>query len=91
VSGTALLAAIFLYSGLQTLYYFSWSAAVAPILSGAGLLAVIVLYMSGVVHALLPVARARLRKPTFELGVTNDELRRPLGDFVILQRGSRAS
>jgi hypothetical protein len=91
VSGTALLAAIFLYSGLHALYYFSWSAAAAPILSGAGLLAVIVLYMSGVVHALLPAARARLRKQTFELGVTADDLRRPLRDLVMLQRGSRAS
>jgi hypothetical protein len=91
VGGTALLAAIFLYSGLHTLYYFSWSAAVAPILSGAGLLAVIVLYMSGVVHALLPTARARLRKPMFEHGVTADDLRQPLGDLLILQRGSRAS
>jgi hypothetical protein len=91
VSGTALLAAIFLYSGLHALYYFSWSAAAAPILSGAGLLAVIVLYMSGVMHALLPAARARLRKPTFELGVTADDLRRPLRDLVMLQRGSRTS
>jgi hypothetical protein len=91
VSGTALLAAIFLYSGLHALYYFSWSAAAAPILSGAGLLAVIVLYMSGVVHMLQPAARARLRKQTFEHGVTADDLRRPLGDLVMLQRGSRAS
>jgi hypothetical protein len=91
VSGTALLAAIFLYSGLHALYYFSWSAAAAPILSGAGLLAVIVLYMSGVVHALLPAARARLQKPPFERGVADDDLRRPLGDLVMLQRGSRAS
>jgi hypothetical protein len=91
VSGTALLAAIFLYSGLHALYYFSWSAAVAPILSGAGLLAVIVLYMSGVVHALLPAARARMRKPTFEHGITDDDLRRSIADLLILQRGSRAS
>jgi len=91
VSGTALLAVIFLYSGLHTLYYFSRHAAVAPILSGAGLLAVILLYMTGVVHALLPAARARLRKPKFELGVTKGDLRQQLGDLVILQRGSRAS
>jgi hypothetical protein len=91
VSGAALLAAIFLYSGLHALYYFSWSAAAAPILSGAALLAVIVLYMSGVVHGLLPAAPARVRKPMFEPGDTGDDLHRPLGNLVVLQRGSRAS
>jgi hypothetical protein len=91
VSGTALLAAIFLYSGVHALYYFSWRAAAAPILSGAGLLAVIVLYMSGVVHALLSAGRARVQKPTLEHGITDDDLRRSIGDLLILQRGSQAS
>jgi len=90
-SGAALLAAIFLYSGVHALYYFSWSAAAAPILSGAGLLAVIVLYMSGVVHKLLPAARTRSQKPTFEHGITDDDLHRSIADLLVLQRGSRAS
>jgi hypothetical protein len=90
VSGTGLLAAIFLYSGFHALYYFSWSAAAAPIVSGAGLLGVIVLYMSGVVHALLPIAQARLRKSTFEHGVMERDLRRSFEDFVMLQRRSQA-
>src|SRR5262249_57598785 len=50
-SGTALLAAIFLYSGVHTLYYGSWHAALVPIMSGTALLAVISLYLSGVAHA----------------------------------------
>jgi len=56
-SGTALLAAIFLYSGIHTLYYGSWRAALVPIMSGTALLAVISLYLSGVAHALLRIMR----------------------------------
>src|SRR5262245_8773134 len=56
-SGTALLAAIFLYSGIHTLYYGSWRAALVPIMSGTALLAVISLYLPGVAHALLRIVR----------------------------------
>src|SRR5262247_1690994 len=56
-SGIALLAAIFLYSGIHTLYYGSWRAALVPIMSGTALLAVISLYLSGVAHALLRIMR----------------------------------
>src|SRR5262245_46417748 len=56
-SGTALLAAIFLYGGVHTLYYGSWRAALVPIMSGTALLAVIPLYLSGVAHALLRIVR----------------------------------
>ena len=43
VSGTALLAAIFLYSGAHTLSYGAWSSAFVPLASGMALLAVIFL------------------------------------------------
>src|SRR5262245_6793659 len=51
-SGAALLAAIFLYSGVHTLYYVSWRAALAPVISGTALLVVISIYLSGAVHML---------------------------------------
>src|SRR5215510_2936391 len=51
-SGTALLASIFLYAGIHTLYYGPSHAALAPVMSGLALLAVIALYLSGAAHAL---------------------------------------
>lgn len=52
VSGTALLAAIFLYSGAHTLYYGTWSAAFVPLASGTALLAIVFLNLHGFAHAL---------------------------------------
>ena len=57
VSGTALLASIFLYAGIHTLYYGSSHAALAPIMSGTALLSVIALYLSGAVHTLLQLVQ----------------------------------
>jgi hypothetical protein len=52
VSGTALLASIFLYAGLHTVYYGPSHAALAPLMSGTALLSVIALYLSGGAHTL---------------------------------------
>jgi hypothetical protein len=67
VSGTALLAAIFLYTGAHALYYDSWHydswpSALAPLASGVALLAVIFLYLRGFAHALLRIP-ARPARP----------------------------
>jgi hypothetical protein len=61
VSGTALLAAIFLYSGAHTFYYGAWSSAFVPLASGTALLAVIVLYMRGFAHALWRIGARSFR------------------------------
>jgi hypothetical protein len=53
VSGAALLAAIFLYSGAHALYYDSLRSALAPFASGMALLAVIFLVLNGFAPALL--------------------------------------
>jgi hypothetical protein len=62
VSGTALLAIIFLYTGSHTLYYGSSPAAVAPLVSGAALalLTVGFLCLRGLAHRLRPAIRRRL-------------------------------
>lgn len=52
VSGAALLAALFLYSGAHTLYYGTWSAAFVPLASGAALLAIVFLSLHGFAYAL---------------------------------------
>jgi len=59
VSGTALLATIFLYTGAHTLYYGSWNAALAPLMTGVALLAIAFLCLCGIGQALFPTA-ARL-------------------------------
>jgi hypothetical protein len=50
VSGAALPAAIFLYTGAHTLYYGSWHTALLPLAAAAVLLAVIVLSLRGLPH-----------------------------------------
>jgi len=62
VSGTALLAAIFLYAGVHTLYYGPWRAALAPLASGAALVATILLYQHGLAHAMLRIVTQPLRR-----------------------------
>jgi hypothetical protein len=62
VSGAALLAAIFLYDGLHTLYYGSRAAALAPVMSGTALLLLIALYLSGAAHMLLQIVRRPVRR-----------------------------
>jgi hypothetical protein len=66
VSGAALLAAIFLYTGAHTLYYGSWPAALAPLASGMALLAVIFLYLHGFAHALLRVGAQSSRPSPYD-------------------------
>jgi len=73
-SGTALLAAIFLYSGVHTLYYGSWHAALVPIMSGTTLLAVISFYLSGGVHALVRAARRPPRRTRLARDMAGDAL-----------------
>jgi len=62
VSGTALLASIFLYAGIHTLYYGPSHAALVPIMSGTALLSVIALYLSGAVHTLLQLVQRPARR-----------------------------
>ncbi|MEA2947356.1 MAG: hypothetical protein QOI40_2686, partial [Alphaproteobacteria bacterium] len=62
VSGAALLAAIFLYSGAHALYYDSLRSALAPFASGMALLAVIFLVLNGFEPALLRM-RAQPSRP----------------------------
>jgi hypothetical protein len=57
VSGTALLASIFLYAGIHTLYYGPSHAALVPITSGTALLSVIAFYLSGALHTLLQLGQ----------------------------------
>jgi hypothetical protein len=52
VSGVALLATIFLYTGVHTLYYGSTGASLAPIMSGTGLLGFIFLCLQGFAQVL---------------------------------------
>jgi len=59
MSGVALLAMLFLYTGAHTLYYGSWRAAVIPLINGAALLAAGLLYVSGLAFT-LSAAAARL-------------------------------
>jgi hypothetical protein len=61
VSGAALLAAIFLYAGIHTLYYGSRAAALAPVMSGTALLLLIALYLSGAAHMLLQIGQRPAR------------------------------
>jgi hypothetical protein len=62
VSGAALLAAIFLYAGIHTLYYGSRAAALAPVMSGTALLLLIALYLSGAAHMLLQMMQGLARR-----------------------------
>jgi len=59
VSGVILLAMLLLYSGAHTLYYGSWLAAGVPLISGAALLTLSLVYLHGLPHTLLSTA-ARL-------------------------------
>src|SRR5262245_40468149 len=89
VSGTALLAAIFLYAGIHTLYYGPLHAALAPIASGTALLFVIALYLSGAAHTLWRLvrrpARRDLREPRALMVPTQP------GTFAMSRRGSLVS
>jgi hypothetical protein len=91
-SGTALLAAIFLYSGVHTLYYGPWHAALVPIMSGTTLLAVISLYLSGGVHALVRAARRSPRRTRLARDTAGDAvLQLHPRSFAAPLRGLRTS
>jgi len=62
VSGTSLLAAIFLYSGTHALYYGPWRPALVPLATGAALLAIMGLYLHGVAHRLVASMTCRFRR-----------------------------
>jgi hypothetical protein len=89
VSGTALLAAIFLYAGIHTLYYGPFHAALAPIASGTALLFVIALYLSGAAHTLWRLVRRPARRDVRE----HRALMMPTqpGSFAMSRRGSLVS
>lgn len=61
VSSTALLATIFLYAGGHAFYYASKSAAFAPLITGAALLAFIALCLQGLPQAWFAIAAALWR------------------------------
>jgi hypothetical protein len=56
VSSAALLATIFLYTGVHALYYDSWTAALAPLTAGGVLLVTVFLCLRGLGHTLFPAA-----------------------------------
>ena len=90
VSGAALLATVFLYTGAHALYYDSWSAALVPLTSGVALLAVIFLYLHGFAHALLRIG-ALPSRPSSPYDPRHDP-RRATGLVVVTvgpQRGLR--
>jgi len=89
VSGTALLASIFLYAGIHTLYYGPSHAALVPVMSGLALLAVIALYLSGAAHALWRL----LQRPPRGDGLEHGALRVPMQaeSFVASRRELRVS
>jgi hypothetical protein len=85
VSGAALLAAIFLYSGVHTLYYDSWRPALDPLAIGMALLVVIFLFLNGFTLASMRM-RAQPSRPS------PNEPRRATGSNVLImdaQRGTR--
>jgi hypothetical protein len=85
VSGTAMLAVIFLYAGAHTLYYGSSPAALAPLASGGGLalLAVSFLCLPDLAHGLRRAIRRRLLLWLIE----PDEA----GDILTAQRPRRSA
>jgi hypothetical protein len=62
VSGTSMLAAIFIYTGAHALYYGPWQPALVALLTGAALLAIIGLYLHGLVHGLVSFMARRSRR-----------------------------
>jgi len=88
-SGTALLAAIFLYAGIHTLYYGPSHAALAPVVSGAALLFVIALYLSGVAHTLLQIVQRPARRDVLEHRAARVPMQPE--SFAMSRRGSLVS
>ena len=84
VSGTALLASIFLYAGIHTLYYGPWHAALAPVMSGTALLSVIALYLSGAAHALWQLLQRPARRDVVEHRMQS-------GSFAMSRKGALVS
>jgi hypothetical protein len=81
VSGTSMLAVIFIYIGAHALYYGPWRTALAPLLTGAALLAIIGLYLHGRVHGLVSSLTRRSRL----LGGTSADARCEAGDALTIQ------
>jgi hypothetical protein len=61
VSGVALLAMIFLYTGAHALYFGSWRTAVVPLVGGAALLTAGLLYVNGLASTLWSTAARLIR------------------------------
>ena len=89
VSGAALLAAIFLYAGIHTLYYGSQAAALVPVMSGTALLIVIALYLSGAAHTLLQIVQRPARRDV--LAHRPLMMRAQPESFVVSRRGLSVS
>jgi hypothetical protein len=93
VSSAALMAAIFLYSGVHTLYYGSWRAAFVPIASGTALLAVTSLYLCGVAHALVRIVRQPPRRAVLARepsGGSGGALMRMQSGSLVMPQGGQA-